>query len=172
MHYVYSFVDPRNNEVFYIGQGKGHRARQGPIGRPEVLMERMLDIVKQTNQAHTIEYIKKGLTKQEAVDLEIQMIAQYGRKDLGLGPLLNKTNGGVGTKGFIMPDEQRKDIRIRRTGTTQSEGTKEKISAAQPRDHLRKKYYEQPDITCPHCNKSGHPSFMHRWHFDNCKYRK
>lgn len=172
MRYVYSFVDPRNNEVFYIGQGKGHRARQGPIGRPEVLRERMLDIVKQTNQAHTIEYIKKGLTKQEAVDLEIQMIAQYGRKDLGLGPLLNKTNGGVGTKGFIMPEQQREDIRIRRTGTKQTEATKAKMSASQPREHLREKYYEQEHITCPHCGQTGHPTVMKRRHFDNCKTRK
>lgn len=25
-----------------------------------------------------------------------------------------------------------------------------------------------PNVTCPHCGKSGHPSGMQRWHFDNC----
>lgn len=25
-----------------------------------------------------------------------------------------------------------------------------------------------PHITCPHCGKSGHPSGMKRWHFENC----
>jgi hypothetical protein len=24
-------------------------------------------------------------------------------------------------------------------------------------------------LTCPHCNKMGHPSNMKRWHFENCK---
>ena len=32
------------------------------------------------------------------------------------------------------------------------------------------KAQELPEhITCPHCNKSGLPAFMRRWHFDNCK---
>ena len=26
-------------------------------------------------------------------------------------------------------------------------------------------------IKCPTCNKEGQPSNMHRWHFDNCKFK-
>lgn len=27
-----------------------------------------------------------------------------------------------------------------------------------------------PQITCPHCNKTGHNNLMKRWHFDKCKH--
>ena len=26
-------------------------------------------------------------------------------------------------------------------------------------------------VTCPHCNKEGGTGLMHRWHFDNCRYK-
>ncbi len=29
----------------------------------------------------------------------------------------------------------------------------------------------KPVICCPHCDKSGSPNNMYRWHFDNCKYK-
>jgi len=30
----------------------------------------------------------------------------------------------------------------------------------------------QAKTTCPHCDKTGGHSVMHRWHFDNCKHRQ
>jgi hypothetical protein len=44
-----------------------------------------------------IQIIQEGMTRQEAIDLEISLIAKYGRKDLGTGVLHNRTNGGDGT---------------------------------------------------------------------------
>jgi hypothetical protein len=41
--------------------------------------------------------LKKNLFKADAVELEIILIAYYGRMDLGLGCLVNMTNGGDGT---------------------------------------------------------------------------
>ena len=40
--------------------------------------------------------ILENVNKQTAIDKEIEMIAYYGRDDLDLGPLTNKTNGGDG----------------------------------------------------------------------------
>lgn len=34
------------------------------------------------------------------------------------------------------------------------------------------KMNSMPDITCPHCNKTGNNGAMRRWHFDNCKEKK
>lgn len=45
-------------------------------------------------------------------------------------------------------------------GKTHSETTKSKMSESQKRS---------PRLTCPHCNKSGAPNNMRRYHFDNCK---
>jgi hypothetical protein len=49
---------------------------------------------------------------------------------------------------------------IHNKGKSSTEDVKKKISkAAQNREVL----------TCPHCEKTGQPGMMKRWHFDNCK---
>jgi hypothetical protein len=44
--------------------------------------------------------VAEGLAEDEAHALEIELIAKYGRADLGKGPLLNLTNGGPGSEGL------------------------------------------------------------------------
>jgi hypothetical protein len=34
------------------------------------------------------------------------------------------------------------------------------------------KMNSMPNVTCPHCNKTGNNGAMRRWHFDNCKENK
>jgi hypothetical protein len=43
--------------------------------------------------------VADGLTEKEALALEIRLIAEIGREDLGRGPLLNLTDGGIGLTG-------------------------------------------------------------------------
>jgi hypothetical protein len=57
-----------------------------------------------------------NLTEQEAKELEIVMIAKYGRINLGTGCLANLTNGGEGTSGYIYSEEQRREISKRMSG--------------------------------------------------------
>jgi len=35
-----------------------------------------------------------------------------------------------------------------------------------------KSHLARPELTCPHCEKTGGNAGMKRWHFDNCKYKK
>jgi len=37
---------------------------------------------------------------------------------------------------------------------------------------LKLKGVTKKKIKCPTCNTEGQPSNMHRWHFDNCKFKK
>ena len=50
------------------------------------------------------------------------------------------------------------------------EAQKNKEFTVETRKKMSEAALKRPKITCPHCNKSGYVSNMHRWHFDNCKH--
>ena len=57
------------------------------------------DIIREIQKAGLdVKFIKiiENVNKQTAISKEIEMISYYGREDLGLGPLANRTNGGDG----------------------------------------------------------------------------
>lgn len=186
-YYIYEYLR-EDNTPYYIGKGQGNRAF--------------------TKQGHTvplpprsrIRIIKQGLTAIEARNLEIELIAKYGRKDLGTGILRNMTNGGEGSPGRITTEETkqklkkarklqktsketREKMRIAHTGKVHSEETKKKMAEAAKgrtksletiskiREARKKQIIKTIQITCPHCRKTGGNRIMPRYHFDNCKFK-
>ena len=60
--------------------------------------------------------IEDNLTEQQAFDLEISLIAKYGRKDLKSGCLYNTCEGGTGSSGHKMSTEGKLKIKQSMTG--------------------------------------------------------
>lgn len=58
----------------------------------------------------TIDYLQVDLTEQEAFDCEMELIAYWGRIDLGTGCLCNHTNGGEGETGCPCSEEKKAKI--------------------------------------------------------------
>jgi hypothetical protein len=54
--------------------------------------------------------LKSELTIEEANALEMKMIAKIGRRDQGLGPLVNLTDGGDGGTGREMSEETKRHL--------------------------------------------------------------
>ena len=96
MHYVYAHIRHDTNEVFYIGQGQKERCYDKNHNK------HWKNVVNKTG--YSIKIIKDNLLKHEANELEILLIRLYGRKDLGMGNLVNKTHGGEGSIGVIVSD--------------------------------------------------------------------
>ena len=123
--YEYRLPESDGGHTYYVGQGvykrpyKPHPYR-GYKGNP---------CIKPTDE-NQIVIIKDNLTEQEAKDLEIELIAKHGRLDLGEGYLINKTDGGEGTSGYIVSKETKRKISEANKGRTHTEESKRKMSEA------------------------------------------
>ena len=120
MAIVYEHLRNDTNEVFYVGIGvKKGRAFEKHKRNPH-----WYNIVKKAG--YTVNIVYKDIEHDEAKQIEILLIEKYGRKDLGLGNLVNMTDGGDGALGVIISEETRQKYRDR----TYSEETRHKMSEA------------------------------------------
>lgn len=116
-HYIYAHINIGNNEIFYIGLGKGRRA-----------------YMKNRNKfwkSYTSKYpnykilmLENNLALEEAKEFEIEYIGNIGRRDLGLGTLVNLTNGGDGSNGYKHTNESKEKISLNCKGIQNRLGTK------------------------------------------------
>jgi hypothetical protein len=91
------------NEIFYIGIGSEKRAKDKT--RRTSFWK---NIVSKTK--YEVEIIHNNLSWEEACEKEISLIKEYGRRDKGLGTLVNMTDGGEGSTGNIRSEETRMKI--------------------------------------------------------------
>jgi hypothetical protein len=94
---VYMYVR-EDGTPYYIGKGRPERPyRNGgrPCGTPP---------------KERITIYKQNIDERTAFELEEKLILKYGRKDLGTGILLNRSNGGEGSSGTIVSNETRRKM--------------------------------------------------------------
>jgi hypothetical protein len=92
MAYVYRHIRKDTNEIFYVGIGDDKNHNRAYQKRNRNLF--WWHIVNKTE--YSIEIIEDELTWDNACEKEIEYIKKYGRRDLGLGSLVNLTDGGDG----------------------------------------------------------------------------
>lgn len=92
---VYRHIRVFDGEVFYIGISKDMK-------RPYDKLKRSDFWKRYTNKyEYIVEIVKENLTKKEAINMEISLIKQYGRRDKKTGTLVNLTDGGEGLLNTI-----------------------------------------------------------------------
>ncbi len=97
MYYTYAYLR-EDGTPYYIGKGKGDRAYR-KVGKPCATPKDKSKIIQ----------LKTNLTEEEAFNHERYMIFIIGRKDLGTGILLNKSDGGEGRSGYIPTEELKRN---------------------------------------------------------------
>lgn len=131
--YTYIYYDPsRSNEPFYVGKGISERAWSHLYRKGIHPFIQRLQYMKKNN-INPIIGIYAKLDEEFAHLLEMELISKFGRKDLGLGPLLNLSDGGEGNGN--RSDEYKKKMSESKKGSIPwnlgiplSTETKEKIS--------------------------------------------
>jgi hypothetical protein len=104
MAYVYRHIRLDKNEPFYIGIGSDD---SGEYSRAYAKKERNKYWHHITRKVkYDVEILLEDLSWEEACNKEIEFIKLYGRKDLGLGQLINMTDGG---DGLINPSKATKN---------------------------------------------------------------
>lgn len=126
MAIVYRHRRLDDNSIFYVGIGINESRSFSKRNRNK----HWKNITNKTK--YSIELILKDLSWEDACELEILLIELYGRNDLGLGKLVNMTNGGDGNNNIIVTDEARLKMSKNNgkywLGKSRSEETKQKIS--------------------------------------------
>lgn len=107
-------------EVFQIGIGKTEKRAYSKKNRNKWWK----NIILKTE--YSVEIIIEDVSWKEAQEVEVLLISEYGRRDLGLGNLVNLTNGGEGTQGIIVSDKTKQNMSISATGRKHSNEAKEK----------------------------------------------
>ena len=102
MAIVYKHIRKDKNEIFYIGIGKTIARAKSKKSRNN----HWHNIINKTD--YSIEIIYNNISWEDACELEKTYIKQYGRKDLGLGLLVNMTDGGDGISNIS--DETKKKM--------------------------------------------------------------
>lgn len=108
-HYVYVLSRPCRTP-FYVGKGIGDRAlahERDAINTS--LKSHKLNVIRALHAAgHRIGYTLEFMESEAAaLSRERFLIAQYGRYDLGHGPLTNMTDGGEGPANFSEETRQK-----------------------------------------------------------------
>ena len=108
--YTYQLIDPRTNKPFYIGKGTGDRMNQHMIEArgcrdkwTNKIKCQIINSIENLGRKVIVEKIQDNVSEDEAYDMEIALILQYGKIIDGSGILSNIADGGQGGNGIGKP---------------------------------------------------------------------
>jgi group I intron endonuclease len=125
MAVIYRHTRLDNNTVFYIGIGKEDKRAYSKKGRNNY-WKNIVNLC-----GYEVEILKKDLSWEDACELERALVSWYGRNDLGLGLLVNMTDGGDGIINQVFSKETREKLRLNWLGRKHTDKAKLNMSKIQ-----------------------------------------
>lgn len=116
--YVYILLDPRVHPMkpFYVGMGSGNRKHSTVFdsSKNSKLKQRKIEAIRRFTGDIDIPIFMwvEAVTRQEAFNIERELIARWGRICDRTGILSNHTDGGEGTVGWKASEENKHNMRV------------------------------------------------------------
>lgn len=116
--YVYLLLDPRKLYTpFYVGKGSRRRKFTTVCRGDNIFKNRVIQKIKQAGHRPSVLIWQDGLSEGDAHRLEMELIQRFGRRNISRdGLLVNLTDGGEGTVGCPISEEQRTKISLSLSG--------------------------------------------------------
>lgn len=107
-YYIYIFLDGNkpgkyiyddicfDYEPFYVGKGTGDRSKLSLLDRESPFKVNKINKIRKSGGEIITLKLYENLENIESLDIEKKLINKIGRRDLGLGTLVNQTDGGDG----------------------------------------------------------------------------
>lgn len=126
--YVYIIFD-LNGTPRYVGKGKGDRwlYHESRTRFHNPFLKGLVSSAKQAGRELPKIKLCEHLTEREAWQLEVILIAAIGRRNIGLGPLANLSDGGDGPAGMRFPESAKETLSAVLSGRKLTDAHKAKI---------------------------------------------
>lgn len=129
----YVYVYQINGTPEYVGKGKNGRLLAHLTQGCKTYWSHRLK--KSIRVGRKVECrVLPAVSEADAFEMEECLIALVGRRDLGTGPLFNRTDGGEGVSGHKQSQQQRDRASARMKGHRPTEETRQKIARANTKD--------------------------------------
>jgi hypothetical protein len=132
-YYVYEYVDPRNDQPFYIGKGRGRRIfkhlKETDENTENKFKHAVIKGLWNKGLEPIVRKVHENLTESDAYEKEAELIKQHGRRGIDQnGVLTNIIIDNRPPNGWTGPNAElrRRALIERRTGAKHSDETKEK----------------------------------------------
>lgn len=105
-HYVYIHRRADTGEVFYVGKGTvrlRHSTQQCDRAHAKDSRNKWWRAIVEKH-GYSVEIVASCVDDDAAKALEVELIAQYGRANIGRGTLVNLTDGGDGHAGLVQTE--------------------------------------------------------------------
>jgi hypothetical protein len=132
-YYIYLFLDKSkpgkfiyddiefDYEPFYVGKGTGNRIKSSILDRESPFKVNKIHKIKNSGGEIVSIKLYENLENNESLEIEKMIISKIGRRDLGLGTLVNQTDGGDGR--LSSPHNQETKNKISNTKKSQNLST-------------------------------------------------
>lgn len=136
--YVYTHSTDVGGDVFYVGKGKGRRAWARTGRSPE-----WTEVVSKFGLV--VSLVKEGLNEDDAYSLEEDLITSYRMRG---NNLVNKTNGGGGTSGWVCSESTKNKISRKRSIKTYCSNGMVFNSRLEAVSWLKSLGFKKASVTC------------------------